>query len=352
VGLKGLKSVAPNRELRDIAGDTSGLEESQVAIIASGNASEIREALGSSEDGGRVLARVEDFLERFRFLSANGTNFGEPTWAEEPGPVWISLGRMIRDGPHNAPDPTTLREQARREVLACLGPVGRRRFKKRLASVGRFLELREGTSLLMTEDTYELRRLFLAMGNHMVEAGRIQDPEDVFFLFFEELIRAFEGAEDPVGLKALIRDRRAEIARDRELDLPETILGEEIPEEVPISEPGALLTGIGVSAGVVRGTARVVRELADAPTLLTREDVLIVPFSDVGWTPLFATVGGIVAEHGGQLSHTAIVAREYGLPAVVAVRGAIREIRDGQTVTVDGGKGQVHLGERPSAGTP
>ncbi len=200
----------------------------------------------------------------------------------------------------------------------------------------------------MTEDTYELRRLFLAAGNQMLEAGQIRAPEEVFFLHFEELTQAL-GGEWGDELSRLIQERQEEIAQDRAVDLPETILGEDIPEEVPLFESGSILTGIGVSAGVVKGTARLVRELADAPTRLTREDILIVPFSDVGWTPLFATVGGIVAEHGGQLSHTAIVAREYGLPAVVAVRGAMREIRDGQTVTVDGGKGRVAWGESPSA---
>ena len=301
--------------------------------------------MGASEDGARILAEVQNFLERYRFLSANGTNFGEPTWAEEPGPVWSSLGRILRDGPSNTGDPIALREEARREVLASLGPLGGRGFRKSLASAGRLLELREEISLLMTEDTYELRRLFLAMGSHLVSEGRVQDPEDVFFLSFEELCRAFQGSWDQAEVQGLIDHRRAEIALDRDAELPETILGEDIPEEIPVTESGLLLTGIGVSAGVVRGTARVVKELADAPTFLTREDVLVVPFSDVGWTPLFATVGGIVAEHGGQLSHTAIVAREYGLPAVVGVRGAMREIRDGQMVTVDGGKGQVHLAE-------
>ncbi len=77
--------------------------------------------------------------------------------------------------------------------------------------------------------------------------------------------------------------------------------------------------------------------------MLSHSDILVVPFSDVGWTPLFAGIGGIVAETGGQLSHAAIVAREYNLPAVVSVRDATRRICDGQALTVDGGQGRVYL---------
>jgi pyruvate,water dikinase len=81
-----------------------------------------------------------------------------------------------------------------------------------------------------------------------------------------------------------------------------------------------------------------------APGDFKKHDVLVVPFMDVGWTPLFSVVGGIVAETGGQLSHSAIVAREYGLPAVVGVRGATNILQDGQPVTVDGGRGRIYLG--------
>ncbi|UCC76766.1 MAG: phosphoenolpyruvate synthase, partial [Anaerolineales bacterium] len=89
---------------------------------------------------------------------------------------------------------------------------------------------------------------------------------------------------------------------------------------------------------------RIVLDPSQAPVSLTRDDILVVPFTDVGWTPLLSGIGGIVAETGGQLSHTAIVAREYGLPAVVSVRQATRLIQDGQRVTVDGNSGRVYLG--------
>jgi len=371
LGLRGLKSLEPNRALQAVAMGAAPLEDELMELLHSGRDKTIREALDGHPGGAALLGEVDAFLRRFGFLSANGTNFGEPTWAEDPAPLWMALGRMMREEPRRAKDSGALREEARRRVLARLGPVQRRRFLARLGSAARYLELREGISLLMTEDTYGLRRLFLALGRRLVEADGLRDPEDVFFLHLHELrdfvksgmrvdgpqkrfhggmlVEEFPGlahpAMGPDALQALVLERKAEIEEDRGVELPETILGEEIPSALPEPEDARILTGIAASGGVIRGTARVVRELSDAPARLSSADVLVVPFSDVGWTPLFASVGGIVAECGGQLSHTAIVAREYGLPAVVGVRSALKLIRNGQTVTVDGGAGRVYLEE-------
>ena len=110
----------------------------------------------------------------------------------------------------------------------------------------------------------------------------------------------------------------------------------------PTAAPESL-SGIGASPGVVRGRARIVRDPVLAAGSLGPGDVLVVPFTDVGWLPVLAGVGGIVADTGGELSHTSIIAREYGIPAVVSVRHATRLIREGQTVTVDGAAGRVFL---------
>ena len=101
--------------------------------------------------------------------------------------------------------------------------------------------------------------------------------------------------------------------------------------------------GIAGNSRIAQGTARVIHNPSEAPATLTREDILIVPFTNAGRAPLFLGIGGIVAETGGQLSHTAIVAREYGLPAVVSIKKATRLIQNGQADTVDGDNGKVCL---------
>ena len=110
------------------------------------------------------------------------------------------------------------------------------------------------------------------------------------------------------------------------------------------------LTGIGGSSGLAEGTARIIRDPADVDKALSREEILVVPFTDMSWTPFFSGIGGLIAETGGQLSHSAIVAREYGLPAVVSVKHATRLIEDGQWVKVDGTNGRVYLQDGSGAG--
>lgn len=347
LGLRGTKSLEPNRALRALAREAGPLSPHQLSVLFSGEDRPIRDALAGTPEGAALLDAMEAFLQQHGYLSANGTNFAEPAWAEETGPVWSALARLIRDGSRDPPDPTPLREEAVREVLAHLGPLARMGFRRRLGRAVRYLGYREALSLVMTRDTFELRRLSLALGDRLARSGTVAAADDVFFLHFHELRDAVRSEGPPPDLRALVEARREEFLRDREAELPETILGEEIPGDLPAPEDTDVLNGIGASAGQLRGRARVVRRITDAPPDLSSEDILVVPFSDVGWTPLFANVGGIVAECGGMLSHTAIVAREYGLPAAVGVRGALRLIQDGQVIALDGGSGRVHLAPDP-----
>ena len=135
--------------------------------------------------------------------------------------------------------------------------------------------------------------------------------------------------------------------RDARIDIPDIFQGETGPFGPAISEEAGYLNGISGSPGRIHGVARVILDPARPPAALTSEDILVVPFTDVGWTPLLPGIRGIVAETGGQLSHTSIIAREYGLPAVVNVRDATRLIQDGELITVDGTRGRVY---RHSAG--
>jgi pyruvate,water dikinase len=343
LGLRGTKSLEPNRALREIARDTGLLTEEQRSALRTGQDRHIRDQLDRTREGSDLLKAVDAFLARHGYLSENGTNFAEPAWAEEPAPVWTTLARLIRDDSREVPDPSPMREAAVEEVLGRLGPLGRIRFNRRLDGAVRYLGYREALSLLMTRDTYELRRLCLALGRRLTESGVLTDPDDIFFLEFAELGDAVRSEGSPPDLRAVVEERREEFARDGEAVLPETILGEEIPLDLPGPGDAKVLNGIGASAGSLKGRARLVRRITDAPSDLSSRDILVVPFSDVGWTPLFANVGGIVAECGGMLSHTAIVAREYGLPAAVGVRGAMRLIQDGQVIALDGGSGRVLL---------
>jgi phosphoenolpyruvate synthase/pyruvate phosphate dikinase len=124
-----------------------------------------------------------------------------------------------------------------------------------------------------------------------------------------------------------------------DVEMPEIIYGDEF-EPLPPTDPGHRLKGTPTSRGVARATARIVSGIEEAERVVPG-DILVIPYSDIGWTPMLAKAGGIVAESGGLLSHSSIVAREFGIPCVVSVPGAMR-LPDGATVHVDGYTGEVH----------
>jgi pyruvate,water dikinase len=226
-----------------------------------------------------------------------------------------------------------------------LHPLQRWVFGRLLRSTVVYLGLRERVSLLLSEDAYLMRRVFQALGQGLVERGVLNEADDIFYLYLDEIDTFLSGDVPETRAEDLVARRRQEMAADAEIELPDTICGDLPPVGAELPEhSGEFLVGIGGSSGVVQGYARIIRDPLAAPDDLGPNDILIVPFTDVGWTPLFAGIGGIVAETGGQLSHTAIVAREYDLPAVVSVPGVTRKLAEFQPITVDGLAGRVYLG--------
>jgi pyruvate,water dikinase len=347
-GLSGLKALEPNIALRRIAAGAAGIAGPARQTMSTGHDAAVRDALAATEDGRAVIRAMDAFLSRFGYLAANGTDFAEPRWTEDPALAWQALARLIGAASHpaagrNEADPAASRERARAAIRSRLGPASRFWFDRLLASTTAYIDRRERLSVSMTEDAHQARRLFLAIGDRLLHRGDLRARDDVFLLYFDELRALAGGHLEPAVARARIRERRAELEADSALSPPETFWGEHPPLDPQHVDPREMLTGIPGSAGLIQGYACVVHDPAAAPASLSPRHVLVVPFTDVGWMPLFASVGGVVAECGGQLSHTAIVAREYGLPTVVGVAGATRLILDGQPLTVDGTRGAVYL---------
>ena len=172
----------------------------------------------------------------------------------------------------------------------------------------------------------------------------IEQESDIFFLYYDELMQLIAGEMSSEDAHKYIDERKRELAEDAKIDLPVTITGTQIPERKPANlDSEDYLKGISVSPGKIQGYARVVRDPTKVEGILNKNDILVIPFTDVGWTPLFPGIGGIVAETGGLLSHTAIIAREYAIPAVVSINKATEIIKDKQPLTVDGNAGRVYL---------
>jgi rifampicin phosphotransferase len=350
-GLTGLRSLEPMREIGRLAELARQLPPDLKQDLLVASPEELQVRLGASPVGRMLLTDVGSFLGRFGFLSSNGSDFTASTWADNPILIWRAVARAAANADAASPPAAgAAREEARQHVRGRLNPVERRVFDSLLASVTAAIELRESVGLMMSEYSYQIRRIFLVVAERLASQGDLAEREDLFYLAYDEMIALVGGCLQIDEARARIAARRTEIEADAQITPPNVISGN--PElahraTLPELEVDAYLSGIAGSSGIAQGRARVVNDPAEAPASLGREDILVVPYSDVGWTPLFASIGGIVAETGGQLSHAAIVAREYGLPAVVAVKGATRLIRDGQQLSVDGNRGRVYLVSQP-----
>ncbi len=344
-GLGGLKALTPNDKIEELAEQAARLGPNLHALFLRGDLRQIKDELAQTEEGRALLQRVDDFLSDFGFLSANGTDFTLAPWIENPMLVWRALGRLLST--HARRDPrqiVEIREKEQGRVRAKLNPVARRLFDALLGSTLTYIDLRERMSIIMSKDAYQMRRIFLALGDHFVRLGIIENSDDIFFLYFDEVKALVLQNTSSLGIAKKISRRKKKMELDATIEPAENIIGDTITDHV--SEASTLhefLAGISGSPGLVSGRARIIHDPSLAPGDLDRSDILVVPFTDIGWTPLFVGIGGIVAETGGQLSHTSIVAREYGLPAVVGIKNATRVIREGQSITIDGNDGRVYL---------
>jgi pyruvate,water dikinase len=199
---------------------------------------------------------------------------------------------------------------------------------------------RENQRFYLDHMLLRFRRIFDEYGRRLAERGVIGAPEDVFFLAKEEIFGLMEGDGATDGK---IAARRREFFRYADRLPPKFLKGSREFDDTLAQNAGSVkVTGTASSPGIARGTVRVVESIAGLSGLRDGE-ILVTSNTDPGWTPVFSKIGGLVTETGGILSHGAVVSREYGIPAVTAVKNARRIFRDGQRVIVDGNEGIIYV---------
>jgi len=213
--------------------------------------------------------------------------------------------------------------------------------KRMIDRVRTFIGYREYPKYFMVSRYFHYKRALMEEAARLAEAGVLRQPDDVFYLTFEELgevVRTHRLDEQLV-------DRRRAAFRSYEALMPPRVItsdGEVLTGRYRRDDlPSGALVGLPVSGGTVEGRARVVLDVADAA--LEPGDVLVTAYTDPSWSPLFVAIAALVTEVGGLMTHGAVVAREYGLPAIVGVEDATRRIRDGQRIRVHGTDGYVEL---------
>jgi pyruvate,water dikinase len=281
--------------------------------------------------------------------------YGGPTWLEQRDYVWLTLLGCLAAGRGERPDsgPSTQQDYAELEAIlvrswrwrltrVLTGQVidVRRRMLRRLTANARgLLRRRETTKAALLKLGGEERRVTRELARRLARRRAIGRPEHVEVLAdweLEELVRG-QGVIRPAEL---VRRSDALHAYEDAPPLPAVVHPAGEPSAAAAEDTDAVVRGWGASPGRHRGPVRIVRDLADAGALRSGE-VLVAPATDPSWTPLFLMAGAVVVERGGPLSHAAIVAREFGLPAVLNARDATSRLSEGIVVDVDGSAGTV-----------
>ncbi len=335
---------------------------------------EIQQVLTLSSEGRAFLAEVDTFLQNFGRRGDAFDTVGTVSWIEDPSPVMKNLQDYITQ-----PDRNIVREQqilaqeaaqaiaAARARLKGYPQAVRTQFEQALKSAQTGNVLQEDHNYWLDQRSqWQMRAIFVELGRRLADAGVIDTALDVFYLKLEELQASAQQIAQqhtqqntPAKRQNLVAMRKADAAHFAASQPPAAI--GTLPENAPpndtmvrtivsffgtnapeASTDGKTLHGLAGSPGKVRGIAKVVRSLAEAHKL-KGGDILVAETTAPPWTPLFATAAGIVTATGGILSHCAIVAREYKLPAVVGVRNAMSRLEDGMLIEVDGEAGTVTI---------
>jgi len=354
-GLPNNVTTEMDLELWDLARAISDDPQSR-AVLMAGQPDVLAAAFHAGELPARLDAGLARFLDRFGHRAVAEIDVGQPRWSEEPAHILGILANYLRqEDPALAPDVqfSKAAEDAEAQVdrlvaqAAARSKVRGRLVRGALRRARLFAGLRELPKYHLVVGLAEIRRQLLVVGTELAQTGRIDRPDDVFFLDFGEVRQALthtgHGTPAP-DLRTLVAARRQDYDQEcRRRHIPRVLLSDGTePEAVRTAvgqAPEGALAGSPASAGTVTAAARVILDPVGAR--LEPGEILVAPSTDPGWTPLFLTAGGLVMEMGGANSHGAVVAREYGIPAVVGVPDATGLLRTGQRITVDGGAGTV-----------
>lgn len=283
------------------------------------------------------------FLAGYGHRSTASWEIFSPRWRDRPEGLGPLLRSHRRPGAEEPIARSRRQQQAFAEAeaeLATLLSGPRKSLLDGLVHLTRqYLLLRENQRFWFDRLLAAVQDTLVHVGGRLVDRGALDRPDDVAFLTWEEVRGLVEGTLPAESARDWVGRRRAQRELDAREEPPVFLRGD---EGVTDTSTGARLQGLGISPGRARGRARILRSPAEGHRLQPGE-ILVTHAVDPGWTPLFLNAGGIVLEMGSRLSHGAVVAREYHIPAVVNLEGVTRRLQDGQEITVDGTRGIVWL---------
>ncbi|PZD74070.1 Prodigiosin synthesizing transferase PigC [Acaryochloris thomasi RCC1774] len=286
-------------------------------------------ALATSTEGQSVLTQLEQLIDRYGYLSEVGTDIAVPTWKEDPSPV-RELFTQFCLSPPTAPQKTVTSSNWKTKQV-----------QKRL-------DLKGQVTSVYSQLLAHLRWCFVALEDQWRQSGVLTDTGDIFYLELNEVQQCVAQTIAPERVAERIHQRKQNFHQISP-QAPFLLYGKNPPMPLTPTKISAakMMQGIGVSAGQVEGPVKVLLNFKAGVTNLDPATILVVPYTDSGWAPLLARAAGLIADVGGRLSHGAIVAREYGIPAVMDINQATQQLQDGQIVRIDGQRGTVELVDGP-----
>jgi pyruvate,water dikinase len=342
-GIGTLPSANPAFALYDLANAVLSSPEVSEHFASIGDNQRLLEALTADARAKGFHIALEEFLALHGHRAVCEAEFRRPSWREDPTQV-ISLIRNYLQPGVTPPEEIRIRQERVRDEstrrVDTLSPPKRFIARRTREAARRNIELRERLKDLIVLRSDRFRRIYAEIRARLMARGLLYDPDDLFFLMWKEVRDLLTGKLSTEVAKEIISRRRQDFEWCQMLHVPKIINGKAIvvkPDEFP---PEQQLQGMGVSPGKVEGRARVILD----PRLeshIEPGEILIAPVTDAGWTPLFINAGGLIVDIGGLLSHGSIVAREYGLPAVVGVADATRRIKTGERIYLDGSTGVI-----------
>ena len=322
-----------------------------VAFLQGTEDDEFLDALPALAGGVEARDAIQGYLDLYGMRCVGEIDITRPRWGERPRLLVPMILSNVKD--FEAGEAARRFERGRREAADRQAELLRRlralpdgeqkadQTERMIDRVRTFAGYREYPKYGIVCRYLVYKRALLAEVAELVEAGVLREEEDSHFLTFHELHDAVRTGE--VDVELIVR-RREDLRWNRSLTPPRVLTsdGEVVAGSYRrgASPPGALV-GLPVSVGVVEGRARVILDMEDAD--VEPGDILVTAFTDPSWSPLFVAVAGLVTEVGGLMTHGAVIAREYGLPAVVGVERATRRIRDGDRIRLDGTDGHVEV---------
>ena len=316
----------------------------------------LMQTLQNHLESGPVIKAIEDYLNIYGHLGFS-LDFVEPLPIEDPSGLVGTLKTMVTAKNYNPEkhgiDATRKREQAIQKIEQLLDGLQYWQFRYRNWFTHRFYFIREEVMFYLTRGWPVLRLLALELGERLVDIGTINVPDDVFYLVTEELTKAINARKENKEIREyqqLTSERRELREARKRLHPPGTIPevasnnpGVSFKETQTKNDPNSdILKGIPVSPGTVTSPASLIKSPAEFDKMQP-DSILVCPMTNPAWTPLFAHATGLVTDMGGILGHGSIVAREYGIPAVVGTGNITQRTKHGQTIRVDGDAGTVEL---------